>query len=164
MWCSTMNDSNDAAEVKFFPPGVPLIAIVLGIVLEWFLPLSNRFPLESPTRIVTGVTLVLASVLLLGLWSVVLMRGGGQSENPWKPTTHIEERGPFRFTRNPMYLQMVLVCIGAGIALANWWIVAFVPGVVWALHTLVIRHEERYLESKFGESYLSYKRRVRRWI
>lgn len=159
-----MNDSNDAAEVKFFPPGIPVIAILFGVVLEWFLPLANHFPIEPSVRVVIGVSLAVASVLLLGVWSVVLMRSGGQSENPWKPTTHVEEHGPYRFTRNPMYLQMVLVCTAVGIALANWWILALVPGVWWALYTLVIRHEERYLETKFGESYLSYKRRVRRWI
>ena len=159
-----MNDREDAAEVAFFPPAIPLIAIFLGVLLEWIYPLSGYFPIESPARVVIGASLALISVLLLGLWSVVLFRSGGQSENPWKPTTHIEERGPYRFTRNPMYLQMALVCTGVGIALANWWVLALVPAVMWALYTLVIRHEERYLEAKFGESYLSYKRRVRRWF
>ncbi|WP_405233994.1 methyltransferase family protein [Lentisalinibacter salinarum] len=159
-----MNDREDAAEVAFFPPAIPLIAIFLGVLLEWIFPLSGYFPIESPARVVIGASLALISVLLLGLWSVVLFRSGGQSENPWKPTTHIEERGPYRFTRNPMYLQMALVCTGVGIALANWWVLVLVPAVMWALYTLVIRHEERYLEAKFGESYLAYKRRVRRWI
>lgn len=159
-----MNDREDAAEVAFFPPAIPLIAIFLGVLLEWIFPLSAYFPIESPARVVIGASLALISVLLLGLWSVVLFRSGGQSENPWKPTTHIEERGPYRFTRNPMYLQMALVCTGVGIALANWWVLVLVPAVMWALYTLVIRHEERYLEAKFGESYLSYKRRVRRWF
>jgi protein-S-isoprenylcysteine O-methyltransferase Ste14 len=94
----------------------------------------------------------------------MLFRRGGQSENPWKPTPHIEERGPFRVTRNPMYLQMVFVCIGVAIALANWWILLITPITAWALQILAIKPEEEYLESKFGEEYLAYKRRVRRWF
>ena len=159
-----MNEARDSADVKFFPPGIPLIAIFLGFVLEWFMPLSSYFPIDAPLRIVLGITLVVASIFFLGFLSVVLFRKGGQSENPWKPTTHIEQGGPYRFTRNPMYLQMILVCIGVAIASGNIWILVLCPGVVAALHFLVIQHEEAYLESKFADSYLSYKQRVRRWI
>jgi protein-S-isoprenylcysteine O-methyltransferase Ste14 len=109
-------------------------------------------------------TIVVGAVLGLGLWSVVLFRRGGQSENPWKPTPAIEESGPFRFTRNPMYLQMVLICIGLSVVLMNWWLLALTPVVMWLLQRLAIEPEEAYLERKFGAVYLAYKRKVRRWI
>ena len=64
--------------------------------------------------------IVAGAVFGLGLWSIVLFRRTGQSENPWKPTPLVE-RGPFRFTRNPMYLQMVLVCVGFAVLLMNVW-------------------------------------------
>jgi protein-S-isoprenylcysteine O-methyltransferase Ste14 len=156
--------SKDAADVKFFPPAIPLITIVVGIGIEWLAPLSDNFPMGPPTRVVIGVLLIVASLLLLGLWSVLLFRRGGQSENPWKPTTHIEKRGPYRFTRNPMYLQMVLVCVGAGIALGNNWILILVPAVMAALYLLVIQYEEAYLLAKFGNAYSEYKQSVRRWL
>jgi protein-S-isoprenylcysteine O-methyltransferase Ste14 len=63
-----------------------------------------------------------------------------------------------------MYLQMVLVCAGLAIALMNWWILLLTPLCAWLLHKLAILPEEAYLEQKFGEAYLSYKRRTRRWI
>ena len=88
----------------------------------------------------------------------------GQSENPWKPTPEIVERGPFRFTRNPMYLQMVLVCIGVSVILMNFWILALTPICALLLYWVAIAPEEAYLERKFGEAYLSYKKRVRRWL
>lgn len=94
----------------------------------------------------------------------MLFRRGGQNVNPWKPTPGLETNGPFRVTRNPMYLQMVIVCIGAAIAFANGWILLLTPVVVIALQRLAIEPEEEYLEAKFGETYLNYKRSVRRWI
>jgi protein-S-isoprenylcysteine O-methyltransferase Ste14 len=71
---------------------------------------------------------------------------------------------PFRFTRNPMYLQLVLACIGFAIVLTNIWILLLTPLSAWVLYRYAILPEERYLERKFGEKYLSYKRRVRRWL
>lgn len=107
---------------------------------------------------------MVGAILGLGLWAVLLFRRSGQDENPWKPTPAIMARGPFRFTRNPMYLQMVLVCIGFAVILWNAWILALTPVGAWLLQRLAIRPEEAYLERKFGETYLSYKRRVRRWL
>lgn len=108
--------------------------------------------------------IVAGAVLCLGLWSVVLMRRSGQSENPWKPTDRILERGPFRITRNPMYLQMIVACIGIAVLLANLWILFLIPICAFALQRWAILPEEAYLEEKFGAAYLDYKRRVRRWL
>ena len=93
-----------------------------------------------------------------------MMRRSGQSENPYKTTTEIIEKGPYRLTRNPMYLQMVLICIGFAILLANIWIIVLTPVCSLLLHFLVILPEEEYLERKFGGKYLAYKKRVRRWV
>ena len=159
-----ISEFKDAAAVRIFPPAIPLGAILLGVGLNWLWPISLRFAVPRPERYWLGGLIVVGAMIVLGLWSVVLFRRGGQSENPWKPTRHIEERGPFRITRNPMYLQMVLVCIGFFILLMNWWILALAPVAAWLLQRFVILPEEAYLEGKFGEAYLSYKRRVRRWL
>lgn len=92
------------------------------------------------------------------------MRRTGQSENPFQATTEIIETGPYQWTRNPMYLQMILVCLGFGVLLSNAWIALITPLCALLLQTLVILPEEAYLEHKFGENYLKYKERVRRWI
>ncbi len=156
--------TQDAAAVRLFPPAVPLATVLVGVGLNWLWPIAFGWVLPGPIRYGLGIAIVLAAVLGLGLWSVVLFRTGGQSENPWKPTTAIEDRGPFRITRNPMYLQMVIVCIGFAVMLANWWIAVLTPLCAWLLQRLAILPEEAYLERKFGEEYLAYKRRVRRWI
>jgi protein-S-isoprenylcysteine O-methyltransferase Ste14 len=154
----------DAAAVRVFPPGVPLVAALLAAGMNRVWPLDLGFGIPAPLRYWVGGTIVVGAVLGLGLWSVVLFRRGGQSENPWKPTPAIEESGPFRFTRNPMYLQMVLICIGLSVVLMNWWLLALTPVVMWLLQRLAIEPEEAYLERKFGAVYLAYKRKVRRWI
>lgn len=156
--------NRDAAAVRIFPPAVPLLTILIGIGLQRLWPIDLSAYLPAPLRYWIGGLLFAGAILILGAWSVVLMRKSGQSENPWKPTTEIIARGPYRVTRNPMYLQMVIACIGVAIALANLWILLLLPLCAWALQTLAIIPEEQYLERKFGESYLSYKRRVRRWL
>ena len=159
-----MENQNDAAKVRFFPPGIPLLAIVVGSIFHWLWPLPGYWELSAPARYYIGGGIAIGSILVLGLWSVALFRKGGQSENPWKPTPNIEVRGPFRFTRNPMYLQMVLVCVGVSIAFWNMWILVLTPLVVWALTYCAIEPEETYLEEKFGQTYTAYKESVRRWI
>lgn len=159
-----MNVNDDAAKVRFFPPGIPILVIFVGYILNRFWPVSFGFEVGAPARYFLGGALAIGSIAILGFWAVLLFRRGGQNENPWKPTPHIESRGPFRFTRNPMYLQMVLVCIGVAFATANWWTLALAPVGAWALQQLAIKPEETYLEQKFGEAYLDYKRKVRRWF
>lgn len=159
-----MAPSEDRATVRIFPPGVPLVFILLGVALQYVFPINLFFLPPAAIRYSLGALIVVGAVLGLGLWAVLLVRHSGQSENPWKPTTEIIERGPFRISRNPMYLQMVLVCIGFAVILWNVWILVLTPLCAWALQTLVIRPEEIYLEGKFGDRYLAYKHRVRRWI
>ena len=155
---------NNAAKVRFFPPGIPLLAILVGSIMQWRAPINIGYALAAPERYYVGGTLAIGAILILGLWPVVLFRKGGQNENPWKPTPSIEVNGPYRFTRNPMYLQMLLVCIGAAIAFQNYWILLLTPLVTWALYVCAIKPEEAYLEEKFGQAYLSYKARVHRWL
>jgi protein-S-isoprenylcysteine O-methyltransferase Ste14 len=159
-----MNERRDAAAVRIFPPAVPLLTILLGVGLNRVWPIDPGFELPKPGRHWIGGLIAACAFLGLGLWSVVLFRKSGQNENPWKPTPRIVERGPFRVTRNPMYLQMLLVCVGVAVILGNVWILALTPIGGWVLQRLAILPEEAYLERKFGDAYLAYKRRVRRWL
>jgi protein-S-isoprenylcysteine O-methyltransferase Ste14 len=161
-----MNDGphRDAAAVRVFPPGVPVLAILGGLGLERVWPIDPGFELPGTLRYWLGGAIALGALAGLGLWSVVVMRRTGQSENPWKPTPSIVSSGPFGVTRNPMYLQMVLICIGFAVALMNVWILALTPACAWVLQRFAIVPEETYLERKFGAEYLDYKRRVRRWL
>ena len=154
----------DAAAVRVFPPGVPLLTVLGGVGLQRVWPIDPGFQLPALLRYGIGGAVVLGAFLGLGFWSVLVMRRTGQSENPWKPTFSIVRQGPFRITRNPMYLQMVLICAGFAILLANAWILVLTPFCAWILQRFAIRPEEAYLERKFGAQYLDYKERVPRWF
>jgi protein-S-isoprenylcysteine O-methyltransferase Ste14 len=153
----------DAAGVRVFPPAVPLVTILAGVVLNRLWPIAPGV-VPIPERYWIGGAIVLGAILGLGAWSVFLIRRSGQSENPYKPTTQIVEGGPFGVTRNPMYLQMVLVCLGFAVLLGNAWVILLTPLCAWVLQRFVIEPEEAYLGRKFGSEYLAYKQRVRRWI
>lgn len=159
-----MTGQTDAAAVRVFPPAIPLLIILLGVGMNRIWPVHLLLEVAPFVRYGTGGLIVVAAILGLGLRSVLLLRRSGQSENPWKPTLSIVERGPFRISRNPMYLQLVLICIGVAIMLWNVWVLALTPLCAWLLQRLAILPEEAYLERKFGEGYLDYKRRVRRWL
>ena len=159
---TTESNTKDGAVVRFPPPFVPVIALALGVVVHrWIMPLPLR---------VDGAFRYVAAGLLLGLGIALmaaafgLFRRTGQDPKPWESTPEIISTGVYRFTRNPMYVSMGLLQAGFGVALANGWVVLLVP-VVWAvIYTIAIRHEEAYLETKFGSVYTDYKKSVRRWL
>ena len=159
-----MPDQRDAAAVRVFPPAVPALTILLGVALQRLWPIQAAPGVDPSIRYWVGGLMIAGAFFGLGLWSVILFRRSGQNENPWKPTPQIVERGPFRITRNPMYLQMIIICIGVAVILANAWILLLVPGGGWVLQRLAILPEEAYLERKFGDTYRAYKNRVRRWL
>jgi len=159
-----MNDQNerDGAAVRFPPPLVYLLAIIAGSVLHVFvapLPIAlSRVP-----RV--GLALVVASAGIALLAAALgLFRRSGQNPEPWKSTPEIISTGIYRYTRNPMYVGMALVQASIGVGWGNGWILAFVPVVLAVVYGIAIRHEEAYLERKFGETYTTYKASVRRWI
>lgn len=158
------DQKRDAAAVRVFPPGVPLVTILLGVGLQRLVPIHAPVGDAGPLIRWAGGAAALAALLGLGLWAVVVMRRSGQEENPWKPSPELLERGPFRVTRNPMYLQMVLVCVAFTAILLNVWVLVLTPLCAWVLHRFAILPEEAYLEGKFGDAYRAYKARVRRWI
>ncbi len=154
----------DAAPVRILPPLVPLGTLLLGIVLDSIWPLDLGVEVSATTRYWIGGTISLAAFVGLGLWPELLFRRTGQDGKPWTSTREIVDRGPFRLTRNPIYLMMILICIGFAVVLMNAWIVLLTPACGWILQRFAIVPEEAYLEQKFGDVYLAYKKRVRRWI
>ena len=107
---------------------------------------------------------LVVSGLGLGLWGFREMRRAGTNVDPYRPTTAIVEKGPYGFTRNPLYVGMTLVYSGLS-ARANALPAALLlPAILHVVDRGVIKREERYLERKFGDEYLRYKGRVRRWV
>src|SRR5947209_13699772 len=116
-----------------------------------------------------GICLVCGIVFIslaptLALWALITMKSAGTNVNPAKPALTIVRDGPFRFTRNPMYLALCLLQLALGFLLNDWITLLFVIPLAMILHYGVILREERYLTVKFGEPYLELKRKVRRWF
>ena len=153
-----------AAAVKFPPPILPIVTIISGHILGRFVPIMPAYDLSTPGRYWIGGLIAAAAVLILGVWPILQFKQSGQDVTPWTPTPEIVVSGPYRFTRNPMYLMMVLFCIGFAVILSDVWILILTPVCGWLIFQIAIRHEEVYLEEKFGDSYREYKNRVRRWI
>lgn len=140
------------------PPVVFLTAIVVGIALNRVWPLPFVPPMLWPL----GAVLVVGAVSLF-LLSFLEFRAAGTSVRRDLPTTAIVRTGPYRFSRNPIYVSFILLLIGLSIWLNNLWLlVTLVPPVVF-IAAVVIPREERFLEGKFPE-YASYRAAVRRWI
>lgn len=142
--------------MRIFPPAIHLVAIAIGFLLQWAVPIRI-----SGMRI-PGF-LLLAIALGLIVWTAILMSRAGTTPNPTRPTTALLIGGPFRFTRNPMYLAWELIVVGVGLAANAPWVMVMAVPAALLTRRLVIDKEERYLESKFGTEYLNYKSRVRRW-
>ncbi len=100
----------------------------------------------------------------LAFSALLTMRAAGTNVDPAKPALAIVRAGPFRFTRNPMYLPLCLLQVALGFFLNDWITLLFVVPLALILHYGVVLREERYLTGKFGEPYLQLKRDVRRWF
>jgi protein-S-isoprenylcysteine O-methyltransferase Ste14 len=152
----------DNAGVIAFPPFIWLVSAVSSTLIHFFV---IRLPITTNYRVclVCGIALIIIAPAL-ALSALFTMRAAGTSIDPAKPTLSIVRGGPYRFTRNPMYLALCLLQIALGFFLNDWITLLFVIPLFFILHYGVVLREERYLTAKFGEPYLQLKREVRRWV
>ena len=142
------------------PPVVVLASLLLGAVLTvaWPLPFFPRV-LRLP---VAGLLVATAGALFS--YSIAQFRTAGTPVPGNKPTTAIVRTGPFRFSRNPIYLAFFAFQLGLAILVNSLWLVATLIPTVAIIAVVVVPREERYLTSRFGAEYLKYKASVRRWL
>ncbi len=139
------------------------ITLLIGLALHFAPSLHLTFAIPATLRIVVGVGLVLAGVTAIVLAKHAL-KSAGQPSGPGKPTTQVVETGIYRFSRNPLYLGLVVVLAGLGLSVnIAWWVLLALP-MLLALQRLLIIPEEQYLLNRFGEQYAAYMSRVRRWL
>ena len=144
---------DDRSGVRIFPPLIYLGGLFLGFLLHWRLPLPIvPAVLVGPLRLLGAFCLVAG--LALTIWAVATFRRVGTTRHPAGPTTALAVGGPYRFTRNPMYLGLVFVTAGLALLANALWPLILLPVVIVILRRAVIDREERYLTAKFGEEYL----------
>lgn len=150
----------DAPGVIIFPPLLYVGTLLLGLALHWFWPLHVT---KASWGRIAGALIAVISVALGG-WASITMKRAGTNVIPSKPALAIVSHGPFRFTRNPIYVANAMVYLALALVFNSLWpFLLFVPMLI-VIDRGIIRREERYLEAKFGDAYLDYKTRVRRWI
>ena len=157
---SKQTDTSDTPKLVAPPPLIFAAGFAAGLVLNWLVPVHA---FSTPPFRVAGRIVAVASGLL-ALWAAWTMRRAGTHIDPRRPATALVTHGPFRFTRNPLYLSLTLLSIGLGLLLDIPWVLAALIPTVVIVQKGVIRREETYLEAKFGNAYLEYKIKTRRWL
>ena len=155
-----LQDNQDNPGIIAPPPLIFAVPLAVGLLLQRFFP--KKF-LPRRAGIIPGAMCIgLAIVLIRSAFQE--MRAANTNVNPTMPATAIVTDGPFRYTRNPLYLGLTLMYTGISFLANALWAILLLPVALLVMIYGVIMREERYLEQKFGEQYLSYKARVRRWF
>jgi protein-S-isoprenylcysteine O-methyltransferase Ste14 len=152
-------------DVRFPPPLLFAVAYLVAWLLDryvrhWWPSLSLR---TSYRLDILGWTLVITG-LALAYWGIMTFARHRTAVYPNRDAKVLVVTGPYRFSRNPMYTGIIIACIGGCAVIESLWPVLTVPIATAALYVLVIRREEAYLTTAFGESYREYQREVGRWF
>lgn len=157
---SSVNTAKDRPGVIAPPPLIFIAGLAAGGVIAFY----HDFPLLPKTVSLVGGGLLVALGLGVILVAWRQMVAAKTNIEPWHPTHAIVDTGVYALSRNPIYLAMAGIYLGATLLVNSFWLLPWLAPVLLTMHFGVIRREERYLEGKFGDAYLGYKERVRRWI
>lgn len=155
-----MENERERGPVSFPPPLIYVAGLVLGWIAERLAATPNLPRVAAWIALGAGVV---GFVALDGKASTLFAKRE-TGIVPWAPATTLVTDGPYRFTRNPMYLGMAALYFGLALGFGLLWAVALLPVVVLIVDRAVIAREQAYLENKFGADYRAHKERVRRWL
>lgn len=144
-----------------WPPRLVIVAIALGALLDAFLPLSDSA--WPPSARVAG-GLIVALALANDVWCALLMRRQGTTMRPDRAVSSLVIAGPYRWSRNPIYVSHVALVAGLGLAFGSVWMILLTPALAFLLQRLAIEREERHLSQRFGAEFDAYVARTRRWL
>jgi len=142
------------------PPAIYAVSLTAGILLQTLFSMNLLPPVG--VYVLGGLLFILA--VILAVLAIRMMRQLGTNVAPNQPTIAIVTDGPYRFTRNPIYIPLTLVYCSTSLVANALWPIILLPIVLILIDRGVVAREERYLEDKFGEEYMQYKTRVYRWI
>ncbi|MEX2315369.1 MAG: isoprenylcysteine carboxylmethyltransferase family protein [Thermomicrobiales bacterium] len=156
-------DETDGPDAITFPPLIYLAGLGLSLVgrLCFRTPIAPKW--LSRQRRKTGIALIAAGVAT-AIWGVRTFQEAGTNISVHQPATALVERGPFRYSRNPIYISMTAVYSGITLLLNNLWGFLLLPAVLAVVQRGVIEREEQHLRARFGDAYDDYTRRVPRWL
>jgi protein-S-isoprenylcysteine O-methyltransferase Ste14 len=156
----TTASGGDNPGVHIPPPFFYIAAIGGGALLRRYAPLTIGW--DTPRLIAAWAFVALFAVLMA--WSFLWFARQRTTIIPNKPAKALVLDGPFRLTRNPLYLAMALLTVGVGLWLDTWWVLILLVPAVVLVDRVVIAREEAYLRRRFGAEYDAFSARVRRWL
>jgi protein-S-isoprenylcysteine O-methyltransferase Ste14 len=145
---------------RIIPPIYFLAALLAAVGLHFYFPVWRVVP--SPFNLSGGALIIVG--LALVVWAAGLFRAARTPVRPFERSTSVVTSGPYRFSRNPMYLGMVLVLVGVAVLFGSLAAFVPIPLFVWQIRRKFVLPEEAFLEELFGNPYVQYKARVRRWL
>lgn len=152
--------SADNPGVAVLPPLVYGAAFIVVLALRWLWPM----PIVGHTMaLCSGLALIVFAVAI-AIWGRRTMHAAGTNISPLKPATVVVTTGPFRFSRNPLYLALTILYLGLSLAFNTWWGIVLLVPLLIIMHYGVVLREECYLDQKFGETYRQYRSTVRRYV
>jgi protein-S-isoprenylcysteine O-methyltransferase Ste14 len=157
---ATAVENRDHPGVLAKPPKIYLASIVAGAALEWLRPLPFAPAGSEPWL---GLALLAAGIGLMA-WAMRQFAQAKTNVPTDLPATTVVRSGPYRWSRNPIYLSLTLIHLGIACWLNGGWLLVSLAITLVVMVYGVIRREERYLEAKFGETYRAYRKEVRRWL
>ena len=155
-----MTTRTDSPGVWFPPPLWYVLAVLIGVLLDRLVSL----PIAAGSMTTIAGVIFVAGGVTLAIVSVGRFRRSRTSLVPIRSADTLVVYGPYRYTRNPMYVSLALITIGCGLLLATWWPIVLLVPTLGIVRRFVIRPEEQYLHRRFGTEYDAYTRRVRRWL
>ena len=155
-------NSKDTAAIRIPPPLFFFVCLGFGLLLEYLFPI-HLFSLSLIPRVIVGCTFILVSGYFALSAFVVLIKNKTPFDTA-KSTIKIVKDGSFRFSRNPMYLSLLLLLFGIAVLIFSLWLFFTIPILYILFLFNAVKPEEIYLSQKFGEEYLDYSAKVRRWI
>jgi protein-S-isoprenylcysteine O-methyltransferase Ste14 len=155
-----MAEQKDVAGVVAPPPLIFGIPLAVGIYEQTSHPVHIG---PRPVTIALGIVMF-GVALPIVVAAITQFRKANTAVVPFEPTTAIVDAWPYSFSRNPIYLALALIYVGISLFFNTWWPIFLMPLVLLVMQRGVIEREEAYLTRKFGDVYLEYKSRVRRWL
>jgi len=157
-----MENKNDNPGIYVPPPLLYGATFFAAVLIQKILPLNKTFFYTIPSKIIGSI------IILIGLFfTFPALRQFFKTRNTLvtiKPANSLQTTGIYSISRNPMYISLLLFYIGLSFILGNWWNLVVLPLLVLIVQEYVIKREEKYLSRRFGQQYLEYKAKVRRWI